>query len=429
MLYLFQSVLIASITLFVSCAHRHNNPTQVRTEAPEDEVGWALFQDKSRKVLSSFDARIAGAKAKVTLGQSSVIKLAVNAIDPKKFDFELDQPLMSGKHILSALDSNGKQIEISLNVSFPIVLNLVADWDGTDTDITALPLLENFRKKFPWGRVTQFVGPYFLSDSYFTQDQKNSLIQHLKNWNEDEIAFHMHAHCHYLQLINIPCKTDDENLFAPASLFNYPDISIATMIEHAYSSTQVGKMLSFGNDLFKKHGFRAPVSYKAGGWCAGKKTYQALLRNGFKYDSSPLPAEYLKGSLWETNNLGKFVAKTWTGIGKNTQPYIPAFDRPNEAAPSSSTANSLLVFPGNLGMVDYVDNEVFDSAWGSLWIKNTHLQSPLVVNTGWHPGSFRFWQSRADHLMQVFERKLFTQNKGPVVSLTIEETAKTWFTN
>ncbi len=180
----------------------------------------------------------------------------------------------------------------------------------------------------------------------------------------------MHAHCHYLKLINVPCKADDENLFAPASLFNYPDISIAIMIEHANSATQIGKTLSFGNNLFKNHGFRAPVSYKAGGWCAGKKTYQALLRSGF-----------------------------------NT---IAHRCLPN----TSSNTNSLLVFPGNLGMVDYVDNAIFDSVWGSLWTYGTTTQSPLVVNTGWHPGSFRFWQSRAEHLSRYSRENFLRKTKG-----------------
>lgn len=185
--------------------------------------------------------------------------------------------------------------------------------------------------------------------------------------------------------------------------------------------------------IFEANGLDAPTSFRAGAWMAEENLLQALSETGFVAESSALNTDLLADDGWpdleetlgeEYNDLlWEWNTEHWSEVDATSQPYHPsASDAQLPGDPA------VLEVPDNGALADYLSTDdmqaVLDANWGG-----GSLEEPLAFSIGYHNlthGIGFDYRTGIEEILDILDEHLSTDDAGPVVNITLGETARVW---
>lgn len=216
------------------------------------------------------------------------------------------------------------------------------DWEGQTLIDDALDDMKKFRQDYPDIPIQHFLNAaYYLktrADSVKITKQINSVLL-----PTDELGLHLHSWRSLVLAAKIPFRT--------SPTYSGRDVDVARDCDRdcgsdvalsSYDEASIRKLIALSVDVLTDHGFKRPVSFRAGGWLADHKVLRALAQEGFSLDSSATYSGY-SGSI-RALALEALVGTHWPNITPLSQPYEMKF----------STGESLIELPNNGSLADYV---------------------------------------------------------------------------
>ncbi|MBF0297884.1 MAG: hypothetical protein HQK51_04150 [Oligoflexia bacterium] len=239
----------------------------------------------------------------------------------------------------SNIDVKAKKGKIKIVIS--------VDWEGDTLDEKNLAAFNKFRETFPKIKIQHFLNPaYFLRavELGLTEDEINKRIRSVLREGDEE-GLHIHA---WKELIE---KSGVEYKDLPSFSHDYYGSSSGSLVPlWAYSQNDLKKIFSTAIEIQKQYKFKAPTSFRAGGWQATTEVMNALAESGITLDCSALPSSYsLPG--WEKLNLKEWVNTLWPMVTSLEQPFI-----------IKDGKNEIIELPNNGHLADYVSAvDMFES--------------------------------------------------------------------
>jgi hypothetical protein len=245
------------------------------------------------------------------------------------------------------------------------------DWEGTSLHPRNLSRINEF-KNFWDIPMVHFLNPaYYTKKEVKTKNERNWIDQQVKSvlQSDDEVALHLHTPKHLVQAAGVgqrlsPCFSQQGDL-------NQGEMNGQEVMLLTYPKADVKALINFSIDLLEKRGFKNINSFRAGGWMADERVWEALIECGLNIESSATNAKYLKGSSWEGDNLERYIQLLWENIDEGTKPfYLETF------------SGYIYEIPNNLGAIDYWNQEKIGSILKN--IKAERLKQSdlcLVINS------------------------------------------------
>ncbi|MCR9204077.1 MAG: hypothetical protein NXH75_05845 [Halobacteriovoraceae bacterium] len=258
------------------------------------------------------------------------------------------------------------------------------DWEGTSLEAKNLEAIQEFKERWNVPMV-HFFNPAYYTHPDFTREQVNSFVK--KTFKpEDEVALHLHTPQHFLKQAGVsprfsPCfsRLGDYN----AGAMNGQEVMLL-----AYQKDEVKKLIEASLKVFRENGIEQIHSFRAGGWMADERVWEALSEVGIPIESSAGNWEFLKGSSWEGDNLDRYSQILWGERGKSIHPYS-----------LESFSGQLFEIPNNLGAIDYWSEgnfyHVFDNLMPNLEGNSTVASPVFVINS--------HQETAAEHFPKLYE--------------------------
>ncbi|MEZ4294933.1 MAG: hypothetical protein R3B70_08140 [Polyangiaceae bacterium] len=333
-------------------------------------------------------------------------------------------PLSVGVHSLMLAERGAENgfFRADFDKGHALYLIVSTDWDFPDVYDTVLDHHEEMHTAHPELKITHLIGPYTFTDPAVPQARRDQIVAWAKGMRDthgDEIGLHVHPRCTFVEAAGLPCLTQP-SVADPAG-----DDTGYTVRLGAYTREEWNILFAKAAEIWASVGFGKATSFRAGAWTLESHVAAALADSGFTADSSPVNWPYLEE--WEGYDLYTWNQEQWAPIGDTSQPYYPTED---SVLPGGSGAPlSLLLLPDNGIMVDYwtVDEmtAIFDANW-----PGSPLTTPTQLSTGFHPAPQAYYSkaeyTRLDKLFAYADQFLASQQRGPVVYITMSDATKVW---
>jgi hypothetical protein len=235
-----------------------------------------------------------------------------------------------------------------------IQLVISVDWEGAHLESDNLEAMREFRRQFPQVPLLQF-----LNAAYFTKPGANaagirSAIQSVL-LSTDELGLHIHGWNSLFTEAGVKYRSTPRFWGTPGECEYDCGHEVAIS---AYTTDELRRVIRYSVNTLEQNGLGHARSFRAGGWVANGSVLEALAAEGFRLDSSAVPAPLLYGQLKGTP-LYDFILQLWSQVTSTTQPWT-----------IRTAQGSLLELPDSGGLADYVTaekmKELFDGAVQSL---------------------------------------------------------------
>jgi hypothetical protein len=244
-----------------------------------------------------------------------------------------------------------------------ITVYITVDWEGWSLDEENLDAMRGFRSRHPQIPMLHLLNPvYFLRPGAEAKKIKAQIDSTLLPI--DTQGLHLHGWKLLMQRCEIPYQTApsfaDADEHCPGKECGY-----TVSLEHAYSTTELTRLIACSSELLVTQGFERPRHFRAGGWQSGPKLAAALQANGFVWDSSSLPPALLEEK-WGPDS-------TMLRLLRQMHPDANILDQPREISPG------LMHYPNNAGLMDYTSTAQLLEIFNRL----LDAKKPVMV-TGFH---------------------------------------------
>jgi hypothetical protein len=258
------------------------------------------------------------------------------------------------------------QIFLGDSVEIKVIVSM--DWEGTSLESVNATAIKDFKAR--WNvPIVHFFNPTYYTNPLFSPKAVNSFINNVFE-KDDEIALHLHTPKHFLTKAGVTPRLSP--CFSHLGDFNVGEMSGQEVMLLAYRKEEVKALLEKSLSLFKQNGLPRVQSFRAGGWMADERVWEALIEVGLPIESSAGNSFFLKGSSWEGDNLERYSELLWGNLARGTRPFS-----------LETFSGSLIEIPNNLGAIDYWNNTNIYQVLGELLKADEELQSPplLVINS------------------------------------------------
>jgi hypothetical protein len=244
-----------------------------------------------------------------------------------------------------------------------ITVYLTVDWEGWSLDEENLQAIRDFRVRHPQIPMLHLLNPVYYLRPGVDAQAITALIRSTL-LPIDTIGLHLHGWKTLLLACQLPYRTTpsfaDTDVACPGKECGY-----TVSLEHAYSATELEKLIACSTALLTDQGFTRPRHFRAGGWQFGPKLASALQQNGFNWDSSRIDAGLLLPKWSEESGLVQLL--------RLLHGDASIFDQPRQLLPG------LVQFPNNAGLMDYTSTEQLLTIFRLL----LDAKKPVMV-TGFH---------------------------------------------
>jgi uncharacterized membrane protein len=305
--------------------------------------------------------------------------------------------------------------KIPIYISYPLYVSWTIDWEGWDVSDAELNDIAGISDKYKMP-ITHFFNPrIYIKSQYTMWGVSTQRADYLTNWvkgrranNGDEIGLHLHLYEDFLKEIGITPKEDQKII----------GIDRNETLLSAYSLEDLNKIFSWSIDMFAAKGLGQPVSFRSGAWISSVDVLQAAYNAGIKVDSSGRTG----GKLNPANDKSTLIP--WS-LGIKTKPYLPSY------------ASINAWYGQRIGIWEFPNNGA-DSYWFSLDMlkarfdenyldKNNVLPEAQSVVYLSHPHGFTAIDSvKIRGLLDYMGKYKFSNDEGPVIYSTLEQTYNRW---
>jgi len=301
----------------------------------------------------------------------------------------------------------------------PLYVIVTIDWDRPDTADGELSWSEKLHELFAELRLTQLVGPYTFTESVAPERVAKlmSWLTSMRDQHGDEIGLHIHPYCSFVQAAGVTCNTE------PSLTKDTADSTGYTVACSTYSESDFSKLLVKADELFVANGLGKPTSFRAGAWTANDAVLKALAANGYVADTSA--NNYQRIEEWTTPEvelIWDWNKENWSEIGDTSQPYYPSVANVQQPGEPSI---GILEVPDNGSLVDYVQADEMIGIFSANWPGGALMQ-PTQLSIGYHNSTLWQYRNRFEEALTHINGFLASQDTGPVVFITLSETAQVW---
>jgi hypothetical protein len=298
----------------------------------------------------------------------------------------------------------------TLHVSHALYTVVSTDWDDSDNTDMNYTLMDQLRTNHPQLVMTQFFGPYVITDMNVAAARRASNIAYIKKQHDmfgDEIGVHIHPWCSFVSATPVTCRT------MPSTTMPMGDSSGYTVLFASYTTDEQVQLLQSAAQLFSDNGLGRPTSFRAGGWTADITTIDACNRAGYTVESSAFPPYTLNGFWPATSLLVTWTAQHWSAITQTSQPYYPSMMDVQHPMPSPDYP--VLEVPDNGTLVDYMSTQDMLNVLHMIWPDGKAIMAPTVFQVGFHPPSFfQSYFMRLDGALAEVDKHLTKDDGGPM---------------
>lgn len=242
------------------------------------------------------------------------------------------------------------------------------DWEGTSLEKGNSHAIKAFKERWCVPIVHYFNPAYYTHPSFNGTEVNNFL--HGLLFEDDEMGLHLHTPKHFLISAGVSPRLSP--CFSQHGDFNVGDMNGQEVMLLAYRKEEVKALIEMALAIFRENQLPAVQSFRAGGWMADERVWEALAELGLPIESSAGNSFFLKGSSWEGDNLERYSELLWGQRSRATHPFaLDTFSGP------------VLEIPNNLGAIDYWNDQNIYQVLGELLKADDELTSPplLVINS------------------------------------------------
>lgn len=350
----------------------------------------------------------------------------LQAASGTSFQGALPAPALGEHTVLFGADGQASAFAARpLRVSAALYAVVSTDWDNSDNLDTYLHNIETLRMHHPGLLLTQFFGPYALTDPMVTPERKQVNLEWAQRQRAagDEMGVHIHPWCVFVQTVKlggtpISCRTQ------PSTVYPNGDTTGYTVIFASYSLEEQTALLSGAADLLEQNGLGRPTSFRAGGWTAQLSTIDACARAGYTVESSAFPPETIQ-TAWRGYELARWTLANWGGISAVSQPYYPS--QSNLLGSQPPPDFPVLEVPDNGCLVDYMTGPQMIDVLHMNFPDGKPLDAPRVFQIGLHPPDFNAgYLARMEQALSEVDQHLLDADAGPIRYQTLSELKKVW---
>ena len=262
---------------------------------------------------------------------------------------------------------------------------VTVDWEGSSLDAENLEAIIEFRQKYPFIPMLQFLNPVYPLKFNDALSKINSTFL-----AEDRFGLHVHA----WKTLTDKCQV----AFKHAPAFDptiehceIGDCGYSVSLEYAYDEPALTKLIACSSDMLVSQGYPKPSAFRAGGWQMGPKLISALQKNGINFDSSVTPAKLLSERWGAESEMVKLVGQLHPNASVLDAPY--------------SLATGLMEYPNNASLADYTRSEQIVELFNALILNNK-----TVMVLGFHQETAVDYLHRLDEAIPEME-KIAKENK------------------
>ena len=299
-----------------------------------------------------------------------------------------------------------------------LYMTISVDWEGRDLDSENLTVFKNFRSAFPGLPLLHFLNPAYFTKPYADSDQ---IVRKIKSVMraQDETGLHIHSWKSLVENSGVsyrhfPKWTPRVYHDSQVRACSFSDCGHEVPL-WAYSFPEIRQIIRFSKNTLEHYGFGRAVSFRAGGWMASPEVIAALGAEGFRFDSSAVPADLFRSQL-DGYSIPAWVRQLWPGTTLLSQPYqldagnFEIFEMPdNGCLADYTTANDMM--------------EVFNK---NLAVWRADPDQNIFIHFGFHQETAQFYLVRiADVLTRILSKAKAEQI--PIVFTTFDQIGITKF--
>ncbi|MCB0389993.1 MAG: hypothetical protein KDD58_01825 [Bdellovibrionales bacterium] len=244
------------------------------------------------------------------------------------------------------------------------------DWEGTSLIEDNLLAMRELSNEFPHIPRIQFLNPaHFISSENWDATSAKELVP-LGISSKDEIGLHIHARQRLIEAANV--KFRNRPSFFGGESVNFLGEYGGDVPITSYTVDELDKIIKYSLKILAQNGFHNIQSFRAGGWCANEKVYEALLKNNIIADSSPVPAS-LVANRYPNTYLHTLAEELWSDTTTLSYPYLKTIN-----------GSQIKVFPNNCCLADYVSFEQAQEIYQSCVKNASDEKKNAYFHYGWH---------------------------------------------
>lgn len=293
-----------------------------------------------------------------------------------------------------------------------LYLTISVDWEGRDLDEENLTVFKNFRSAYPGLPLLHFLNPAYFTKPYEDSDQVVRKIKSVMR-PQDETGLHIHSWKSLVESSGVtyrhfPKWTPRVYHDSQVRACSFSDCGHEVPL-WAYSQAEIRQIIRYSKNTLERYGLGRPVSFRAGGWMASPEVISALGAEGFRFDSSAVPADLFRSQL-DGYSIPNWVRQLWPNTTLISQPYQ-----------LMSGNYEIYEMPDNGCLADYMTAndmmEVFNKNL-SLWRSNPDQN--VFIHFGFHQETAQFYLIRiAEVLGRILSKAKIEQI--PIVFTTFDQ--------
>jgi hypothetical protein len=141
-----------------------------------------------------------------------------------------------------------------------------------------------------------------------------------------------------------------------------------------FSRDEIRKLIRKSMEILRNHGFSDIKSFRAGGWVATPEVLEAVRSEGIRIDSSAISTELISYVVRQDQPLYQINKELWPD-------QTPFKHRPYEL---QTPAGTLIEFPNNIGLADYVDAKTAFEWFEKIVEVNFSNVPSMIFHYGFH---------------------------------------------
>jgi hypothetical protein len=245
------------------------------------------------------------------------------------------------------------------------------DWEGHDLDPANLDAMRRFGTELAEVPLT-----HFLNAAYFTKPGADAGrtardIAGVLRPN-DECGLHIHCWRSLVEAAGVAFRTAP-TFWGP----QFELIPLGNDVGHeveleAYTVDEIRALMRESRRILAEHGLATGPWFRAGGWIAGPKVREALVREGFQVDSSATDTVWFDEL--EGFRLPARVHELWPEVNRTSAPFAIA-----------TPAGRLVEMPDTGALADYTEaQEICDHLADAISRLQADPGTDIYVHTGFH---------------------------------------------
>lgn len=289
-----------------------------------------------------------------------------------------------------------------------IQLLVTVDWEGRDLRDANLDAMKNLHARFPQVKIV-----HFLNAAYFTKPNADAADTRTKIASViapgDERGLHVHGWKRLFEASGVSFKSGPtfwNTTVRPSECVEDCGHEVPISL---YSTDELRKVVRFSKDTLAEQGLGGAqmTSFRCGGWMAKDSVREAIAAEGFKYDESAVPTDFLAPKL-QSYELHDWLEDLWRGTTQTSQP-----------SRMPTAAGALVEVPDNGALADYVTGDQMFATYraNATAFEMGRRSKNTVVSIGFH-------QETAAQYLPELERALakiyedVERNRLPLESVT-----------